>query len=114
MNCIFCRIAAGEVPATMVGRSEHALAFRDLNPQAPTHVLVIPMRHFDSAANVPDTERAAVFGEVIGLAVTVAAEQGLTDRGYRMVINSGKQGGQSVDHVHVHLLGGRQMHWPPG
>lgn len=114
MDCIFCRIAAGEIPATVVGRSELALAFRDLNPQAPTHVLVIPVRHFPSAAEVPDGERAVVLGELHRLTVQVANQLGLADGGYRTVINTGKQGGQTVDHLHVHLLGGRQMRWPPG
>jgi histidine triad (HIT) family protein len=114
MDCIFCRIAAGEIPATVVARNDHGLAFRDLNPQAPTHVLVIPARHFPSAADVSDVERAAVLGELFRLAVQVADQLGLADSGYRMVINTGKQGGQTVDHLHVHVLGGRQMHWPPG
>jgi histidine triad (HIT) family protein len=114
MDCIFCRIAAGEIPATVVARNEHGLAFRDLNPQAPTHVLVIPVRHFESASAVPDGERAAVLGDLLRLAVEVADQLSLADAGYRMVINSGKQGGQTVDHLHLHLLGGRQMHWPPG
>jgi histidine triad (HIT) family protein len=114
MDCIFCRIAAGEIPATVVARNEHGLAFRDLNPQAPTHVLVIPVRHFESASAVPDQERAAVLGELLRLAVQIADQLGVADAGYRMVINTGKQGGQTVDHLHLHLLGGRQMHWPPG
>jgi histidine triad (HIT) family protein len=114
MDCIFCRIAAGEIPATVVARNEHALAFRDLNPQAPAHVLVIPLRHFESANAVPDEDRASVLGELLRLVLQVADQLGLADAGYRMVINTGEQGGQTVDHLHVHLLGGRQMHWPPG
>ena len=114
MDCIFCRIASGEIPATVVARSEHALAFRDLNPQAPTHVLVIPTRHVASAAHLSAADRGPVFGEVMALAARVAAELGLADAGYRLVVNTGKDGGQSVDHLHVHLLGGRPMKWPPG
>ena len=114
MDCIFCRIAAGEIPATVVARNEHGMAFRDVNPQAPTHVLVIPIRHFGSATAVPDAERAAVLGELLRLAVQGADQLGVADAGYRMVVNTGKQGGQTVDHLHVHLLGGRPMHWPPG
>jgi histidine triad (HIT) family protein len=114
MDCIFCRIASGEIPGTVIARSDHALAFRDLNPQAPTHVLVIPIRHVASAAHLAAADRAPVFGEVMALAAQVAAELGLADAGYRLVVNTGKDGGQSVDHLHVHLLGGRGMAWPPG
>lgn len=113
-DCIFCRIAAGEIPAQVVGRSAHALAFRDLNPQAPVHVLVIPVAHFDSAATaVGDAGRTAL-AEVMALAVEVASQLGLDEHGYRFVMNTGRDGGQSVGHVHLHLLGGRQLHWPPG
>ena len=114
MDCIFCRIATGDLPATVVARNEHGMAFRDLNPQAPAHVLVIPIRHFASAGDVPETERAAVLGELMRLAVQVAGQLGLAQAGYRMVFNTGQQGGQTVDHLHLHVLGGRQMHWPPG
>jgi histidine triad (HIT) family protein len=114
VECIFCRIAAGEIPANVVGRMEGALAFRDLNPQAPTHVLVIPTRHVASTVHLSDVERAGVLGEVMALATQVAAEQGLAEGGYRLVVNTGRDGGQSVDHLHVHLLGGRPMRWPPG
>ena len=114
MACIFCRIATGEVPADVVARGDGAVAFRDLNPQAPTHVLVIPTQHVASAAQLADGERAAVLGELLRLAVATAAQLGLADQGYRLVVNIGADGGQSVDHLHVHLLGGRRMHWPPG
>lgn len=114
MDCIFCRIVSGEIPATIVARNEYAVAFRDLNPQAPTHVLVIPARHFESATEVPEDERVAVLGQLLRLSVAVAEQLGVALGGYRTVINTGKQGGQTVDHLHVHLLGGRQMHWPPG
>ena len=114
MDCIFCRIAAGEIPATVLARNDHGLAFRDVNPQAPTHVLVIPIRHVTSASDVPGPERTAVLGELLRLAVEVAGQLDLANAGYRLVVNTGKHGGQTVDHLHVHLLGGRQMHWPPG
>lgn len=114
MDCIFCRIIAGEIPATIVARNDYALAFRDLHPQAPTHVLIVPRRHWDSAAVIPEAERALVLGEVMELAVAAAAQLDLNAGGYRLVVNTGEEGGQTVDHLHVHLLGGRTMRWPPG
>ncbi len=114
MSCLFCRIAAGEIPATVVARSDGAIAFRDLSPQAPIHVLVIPTEHITSAAHLAPGNRSPVFGEVMALAAQVAADLGLAESGYRLVVNTGKDGGQSVDHLHVHVLGGRQMTWPPG
>lgn len=113
-DCIFCRIVAGEVPAQLLARNEQALAFRDLNPQAPTHVLVIPLVHIDSAAAAVGDPGRKLLGEVMGLAVETAEALGLSEGGYRLVINTGREGGQTVGHLHVHLLGGRQMHWPPG
>lgn len=113
-DCIFCRIAAGEIPAQVVGRSDQALAFRDLNPQAPVHVLVIPLVHLDSAAQATGSAGTEAMGAVMALAVQVAAELGLNSSGYRFVVNTGRDGGQSVGHLHLHLLGGRQMRWPPG
>ncbi len=109
-DCIFCRIAAGEIPATVVARTEHATAFRDLHPQAPTHILVIPNQHVDNAAAADEV----TLGRVMALATQVAAEAGMAGAGYRLVTNIGKDGGQSVGHLHVHLLGGRAMRWPPG
>ncbi len=114
MDCIFCRIAAGEISATVIATNEHAIAFHDLAPQAPVHVLVIPRVHVRSAADIATGRASAVFGPVMQLAVDVARDLGLSESGYRLVVNSGAEGGQSVDHLHVHLLGGRQMHWPPG
>jgi histidine triad (HIT) family protein len=112
-DCIFCRIASGEIPAREAGRTETAMAFHDLNPQAPTHVLVIPTRHL-SGANAAVGEDGSVWPALMGLAVQVAGELGLADGGYRLVVNQGHDGGQSVGHLHVHLLGGRRMSWPPG
>lgn len=113
-DCIFCRIASGEIPAQVVGRSLNAVAFRDLSPQAPTHILVIPVAHFDSAATATGKEGTEALGQVMALGVEVAASLGLNDGGYRFVMNTGREGGQSVAHLHLHLLGGRQMRWPPG
>ena len=114
MDCMFCRIASGEIPATIVVRSDDAIAFRDLNPQAPIHVLVIPIRHVASAADLAPPDRATVLGAVMALAVQAAAELGVAHDGYRLVVNTGRDGGQTVGHLHVHLFGGRQMTWPPG
>ncbi|MDX2261951.1 MAG: histidine triad nucleotide-binding protein [Gemmatimonadales bacterium] len=113
-DCIFCRIATGDVPAQIVGRSDHAVAFRDLSPQAPTHVLVIPTTHLASAAEATGPEGALILGEVMALGVLVAADLGLAESGYRFVMNTGREGGQTVHHLHLHVLGGRQMRWPPG
>ena len=113
-DCIFCRIVRGEIPADIVGRSEGAVAFRDLNPQAPVHILVIPTRHLASAAETAREGGGEAWSAVMGLAVQVAGEEGLVGAGFRFVVNTGHDGGQSVDHLHVHLLGGRQMRWPPG
>lgn len=113
-DCVFCRIASGAIPATIVGRSDHAVAFRDLNPQAPTHVLVIPTAHLASAVEATGADGERILGEVMALGVRVAAELGLAEGGYRFVMNTGREGGQTVHHLHLHVLGGRQMHWPPG
>ncbi len=112
-DCIFCRIASGSIPSTKVADSEHVLAFRDLNPQAPTHVLLIPKTHVaDSAAGLGPAQ-AALLGELFALAAQVAREEQL-ERGWRLVTNVGDHAGQSVPHLHFHLLGGRPMQWPPG
>lgn len=113
-DCVFCRIASGEIPAQVVGRTEHAVAFRDLSPQAPTHILVIPVVHLASPAEATGEAGGRIMGQVMGLGVQVAGELGLAEAGYRFVMNSGRDGGQSVAHLHLHLLGGRQLRWPPG
>lgn len=113
-GCIFCRIVAREIPAREVARNAHAVAFHDLHPQAPVHVLVIPVRHYDSAAAAGDDQGERDLGAVLRLGIEVAAQLGLAEPGYRFVMNTGRDGGQSVGHVHLHLLGGRAMHWPPG
>ena len=112
-SCIFCRIARREIPATIVAEDDTAVAFRDLNPQAPVHVLVIPRRHVASL-DVASAEDAELLGRLSLLAARVARESGVADTGYRTVINSGADAGQTVFHVHLHLLGGRALGWPPG
>ncbi|HKY99372.1 MAG TPA: histidine triad nucleotide-binding protein [Gemmatimonadaceae bacterium] len=109
-NCIFCRIARGEIPSTKVAESETMFAFRDLNPQAPTHVLVIPRAHVASLAAANDPK---MLGDLLSFAASVARSEGL-EKGYRVVANTGPDGGQTVDHLHLHVLGGRHMTWPPG
>lgn len=110
-DCLFCRIVAGDVPATVVAQSESALAFRDISPQAPTHVLVVPRVHHASAAESAEADPAVV-GEMVKLAGSIAAQEGLV--GYRMVFNTGAEAGQTVFHTHLHLIGGRSLTWPPG
>ena len=113
-DCIFCRIARGEIPADIVARTDDAVAFRDLNPQAPVHVLVVPTRHLAAARDAAGDDGALLLGRTLQLATRVAAELGLDTNGYRLVTNTGAEAGQSVFHLHVHLLGGRPMGWPPG
>lgn len=110
-NCIFCKIVAGEIPSRKVFENDELLAFHDINPWAPVHVLVIPKAHFGSLNDVQD---AQVVGAVALLAQQVARELGVAESGYRTVMNTGKDGGQTVGHLHMHLLAGRAMHWPPG
>ncbi len=110
-SCIFCRIVRGEIPASIVASNEHGLAFRDLHPQAPSHLLVIPRRHVASLADATNGEE---LGALMLLAAEVARMDGLSESGYRVVANTGDDGGQTVHHLHLHVLGGRSMHWPPG
>ncbi len=112
-DCIFCKIAAGEIEADKVYEDDAVVAFRDLNPQAPTHVLVIPRRHLSTLNELKDEEEPLI-GRLFRAAAAVAAREGFADAGYRTVINCNEAGGQTVFHVHLHLLGGRMMHWPPG
>jgi len=109
-DCLFCRIARGEIPATIVAQNDDCVAFRDIDPKAPTHVLVIPRAHVASLSEATDP---AVVGRLALMAADIAKREGL-DRGYRTVINTGPDAGQTVHHIHLHLLGGRQLHWPPG
>lgn len=112
-DCIFCKIANGTIPATLVHDSERIVAFRDLNPQAPHHLLVIPKRHIATINDLTPTD-AALTGELIEVARQAAAELGIAEQGYRLVFNCNADGGQSVYHIHLHLIGGRSMRWPPG
>ena len=110
-DCLFCKIAGGEIPATIVKRDGRLLAFRDINPQAPTHVLIIPTQHVSS---LNDARDAGLLGEMLVFAGDLAREAGIAERGYRVVVNTNPDGGQTVFHLHAHLLGGRRMTWPPG
>ena len=110
-DCIFCKIANGEIPTNFVYSDENVVAFNDLNPQAPVHVLVIPRQHYASSAAV---DNPSVWSSILGSAVKIARKLGLEENGYRMVINTGEHGGQSVPHLHLHLLAGRNLGWPPG
>ncbi len=113
-DCIFCRIASGDIPAKIAKKSPDAVAFYDLNPQAPTHLLVIPTRHYGAVRDAKGAEGQALLGKLLAFAAEVASEQGLDTGGYRIVTNTGSDGGQSVFHLHLHLLGGRRLAWPPG
>lgn len=112
-QCIFCKIANGELPATKVYEDELALAFRDLHPQAPTHILIIPRKHI-ATLNDLEAEDAELMGRIFLVAKQLAVTEGLAEAGYRTVFNCNEAGGQAVYHIHLHLLGGRQMQWPPG
>ncbi len=112
-DCLFCRIVSGEIPAKTVYEDELCVAFRDINPQAPVHLLVIPREHIESLAEVAPKDEATL-GRLMHVAAHVARDQGLTESGYRTVINTGAGAGQSVFHLHIHVLGGRAMKWPPG
>ena len=110
-DCLFCRIVRKEIPAKLVAEDEHCVAFRDINPQAPVHVLVIPREHVPSLNQAAD---AAMLGRLSIMAADIAKKEGVAESGYRTVINTNAAAGQTVFHVHLHLLGGRSMHWPPG
>jgi len=111
-ECIFCKIAQGEIPVNKVFEDEDALCFPDINPQAPTHLVLIPRHHIISLAHTT-VEHRQMLGHLLEAAAEIARMEGL-DKGYRIVINTGPDGGQSVDHLHLHILGGRPMNWPPG
>ena len=112
-ECLFCRLVAGDIPAEVVVETPTTLAFRDISPAAPTHVLVIPKRHFADVATIM-AEQPDVMADVMSTAVEVARVEGMIDDGYRLVANTGAGGGQTVFHAHVHVLGGRGLGWPPG
>lgn len=112
-DCIFCKIVAGEIPAQIVYETEDLLVFRDITPQAPTHLLAIPRRHLASLAAAQDGD-GTLLGQLLLACRTAAQEAGLDEGGYRVVTNIGEDGGQAVHHLHLHVLGGRAMGWPPG
>ncbi|GGR04414.1 histidine triad nucleotide-binding protein [Streptomyces netropsis] len=112
-DCLFCKIVAGEVPATVVRESETAVAFRDINPQAPTHILVIPKVHYPDAASLAAAE-PQIAADILREAGEVAVQEGVDEKGFRIVFNTGAGAGQTVFHAHAHVLGGRGLNWPPG
>ena len=112
-DCLFCRIVRGELPATKVAEDDEVLAFRDIAPRSPTHVLVIPKRHIASDADLTESD-GPLLGRLFATLARVAREAGIADDGYRIVSNVGRWGGQTVDHLHLHLMGGRAFDWPPG
>ena len=112
-DCLFCGIATGQIPATVVLDGKRVLAFRDITPQAPTHVLVIPRDHYPNVAALT-AAGGGLLDELVAAATEVAAAEGIDNSGYRIVFNTGEHGGQTVGHVHAHLLGGRSLTWPPG
>ena len=112
-DCLFCRVVAGEIPAKIVYQDDRLVAFQDINPQAPMHVLLVPRRHVASLNDLSEADDALV-GEMVRRAAALAKEQGYAERGYRTVFNCNADAGQSVFHIHLHVLGGRSMHWPPG
>jgi histidine triad (HIT) family protein len=113
-DCLFCKIVAGDIPAKIVKRSDDVLAFRDVDPKAPVHVLVIPTKHVPAVRDSKGADGERLLGRLLAFAAEVASELGLDRDGYRVVTNTGKNAGQSVDHLHFHVLGGRRLTWPPG
>ena len=112
-DCLFCKILAGDIPADFIYESDDAVAFRDINPQAPTHVLIVPRQHIATINDLTDEDRDTV-GKLFMAAQAIAKDEGVADDGYRTVMNCNAAAGQSVFHIHLHLLGGRLMSWPPG
>lgn len=112
-NCLFCRIVKGELPSRRVHEDDQVVAFHDVDPKAPTHILVVPRRHVASVSAFEEAD-AGLAGRLIMVAARIAESAGIAQGGYRLVLNTGQDAGQSVDHVHLHVLGGRSMSWPPG
>jgi len=113
VSCVFCRIISKEIPAEILHEDPDCVVFKDINPQAPVHLLVVPKRHLTSVASAREEDKQ-LLGHLLLVAAKAAREHGLADKGFRLVINTGERGGQTVGHLHVHVLGGRQMRWPPG
>ncbi len=112
-DCLFCKIAQGEIKSDFVFKSEEIVAFRDINPKAPVHILIIPKKHISKISDISENEQQLV-GKMIGIANKIAIKEKIDKDGYRLVFNCGQNGGQEVYHIHLHLLGGRKMNWPPG
>jgi histidine triad (HIT) family protein len=112
-DCLFCKIIAGDIPADIIYESDTAIAFRDINPRAPTHVLIVPREHIATINDI-NPEQEAIVGSLFSAARAIAAQEGLSDDGYRAVMNCNAAAGQTVFHLHLHLLGGRILGWPPG
>jgi len=112
-DCLFCKILAGDIPADIIYESDTAVAFRDINPQAPTHVVIIPRKHIATINDI-ETEDQSVVGSLFTAAGEIAAQEGHADAGYRVAMNCNESAGQTVFHIHLHLLGGRSFSWPPG
>lgn len=112
-DCIFCKILAGDIPADIIYESDAAIAFRDINPQAPTHALIIPRQHIATINDISEDDQAVV-GSLYLVAQEIASREGFAEQGYRVVMNCNEAAGQTVFHIHLHLLGGRSLSWPPG
>jgi histidine triad (HIT) family protein len=113
-DCLFCRIVRGEIPAKIVKRTDDAVAFRDIDPKAPVHILIIPTAHIAAVRDAKGEEGERQLGHLLAFAADIASSEGLDRDGYRIVTNTGRNAGQSVDHLHLHVLGGRKLSWPPG
>lgn len=113
MDCLFCKIVAGDIPSAKVYEDDKVYAFRDIEPQAPVHILIIPKAHIASANELTE-ENASIVGHIFAVAAKIAKNEGIADGGYRVVNNCGEDGGQTVKHLHFHMLGGRSLAWPPG
>ena len=111
MDCLFCKMVKGDIPITKVYENEFVLAFNDINPQAPVHILLIPKAHF---SDIHKVDNKNIHGELMSAVSEIVKQENLIENGYRVVINSGKNGGQEVKHLHYHILGGRSLQWPPG
>lgn len=112
-ECIFCKIAAKKIPARIIHEDDLAIAFEDINPQAPVHTLIIPKKHISTALDITEEDHA-IIGQLFHIAAQIARDKDIADKGFRLVMNTNADAGQAVFHIHLHLLGGRSMHWPPG
>ncbi len=113
MECIFCKIIDGQIPADLIYQDDSIVAFRDINPQAPTHVLIIPKKHIEKISDINE-EDSELISKMVLVAKKIAEDEGITESGFRLVFNNNKDAGQEVFHIHLHLLGGRKFSWPPG